>query len=67
MNIWFGAVCFDLVRRVVEWGDDEERLYVFQRRGCQRFSRVLGAAKKPSGLNSYVVNNTPLYAVEVAN
>jgi hypothetical protein len=67
LNIWFGAVWFDLVRRIAEWGDGEEKLYVFRRRGCQRFSRVLGAVRKPFELNSCAVSNTPFYAVEVAN
>jgi hypothetical protein len=67
LNIWFGAVWFDLVRRVGEWGDGEEKLYVFRRRGCQRFSHVLGAVRKPFELNSCEVSNTPFCAVGVAN
>jgi hypothetical protein len=55
------------VRRVEEWVDDEERLYAFRRRDCQRFLPVLDAEKKPSELSSYAVNNTPSYAVEAAN
>ncbi len=68
MNIWFGTVCIGLeLGELEKWGDEEEKLYVFLRRGYQRFSRVLGAVKKPFELNSCAVSNTPFCAVEVVN
>jgi hypothetical protein len=67
LNIWFGTACSDLVRRVGEWVDDEEKLCVFLRRGYQRFSRVPGAAKKPFELNSCAVSNMPYCVAEAVN
>jgi hypothetical protein len=42
-------------------------LCVFLRRGYQRFSRVLGAVKKPFELNSCVVSNMLYCVAEVVN
>ena len=67
LNIWFRTVSSYRVRRVGEWGDDEEKLYAFLKSGCQRFSHALGAAKKPFELSFCAVSNTPFCDVEVAN
>jgi hypothetical protein len=53
-------------KRVRIWGDDEEKLFAFQKSDYLKFSFVQDAEKNPSELNLYVAKKKPYCDVEAA-
>jgi hypothetical protein len=57
---------FEVRKRVGIWGDDEEKLFAFQKNDYPKFSFVQDAEKNPSELNLYAAKKKPYCDVEAA-
>ena len=42
---------FEIAKEGLIWGDDEEKLFAFRKRGCLRFSFAPNVGRNPSELN----------------
>ena len=57
---------FEIAKEGLIWGDDEEKLFAFQKSDYPKFSFAQDAEKNPSELNLYAAKKKPYCDVEAA-